>query len=610
MHAKVIMASGLVGILVINIPFASALSSTEYYESSIRAPSIGNYEFKIETHELPSKEYLPIVDKSYFPSTVVSLFTEVDNLPPSATYEAKPLSKVDVVFAFGEMSQSQTMQDYMDSFESRLSAAGNNIDAWVQKVETSTIDMNNMSADVIMNTWINYPGSRFGSNYQAGWKVIGTALGATTNVNWTGFWNKEYIGATDIKFEFDAIIGNHADPQGWTFRMNENNGVYSFYALELNHLYGRVNLARIDSWKPGSYATHGGPLYHGMINGQDGTYNGGTGQATSYQGATGEILASSKASVSYGIVKVKIDVVGTNIKVYIGGSSTPCIDYTDNSSKALKNGSFGPYTCSQFTSSFDNIFVEMGEQKSLGEAISDVAWRDNSTRVVVYGEDTIPEYMENTDNADYQYTVAKLLNSNAYLVPLGTETNRNVLTNLIKVISYQEEEKGKFILNSHIISAMNDACDYIIELVRNKVKPTSWILVNEAVTWKTKYNDSEHDLPLNFGEHDGNDKYGDNSDILLGNTWGVGLTDLFSQDKLLAEKWRFRHNWTYYDNPTYEETFHDIWISDPVDIFPNPGLYRINYKRKDNPFYSDVLLTNPFDEYRYWSEDYDPVVSK
>ena len=304
---------------------------------------------------------------------------------------------------------------------------------------------------------------------------------------------------------------------------------------------------------------------------------------------------------------LKIEMKGNTIIVYING--VEILRYTD--SNPYKDGNYGIVSVSHGKGRFKNIKVITGSRKSLGEAITDVAWRDNSTRFVVYGEDTVPEYMVNKNNVDYQYTVAKLLNSNAYLINLGKNGVNNVVLNeLIKDISTATETKGTFINNTPIISAMDSACNWIINLVKNRYKPTGWILVNEPVVWLTKYNDSEHDVPLNFGEHDGNDKFNDSADITISNAWGIGLTNLFTQDKIMAEKWRFRHNWTYYDNPTYEETFHDIWISDPVDIFPNPGLYRINYKRKDNPFYSDVLLTNPFDEYRYWSEDYDPVVSK
>lgn len=264
--------------------------------------------------------------------------TEVDNTAPSAVYRAKAISKVDVVFAFGDMEQSKTMENYIPTFESRLNAAGNNIDAYVEKVETSTFDMSQMSAQQIMDTWVNYPGSHIDSNYEAGWQVMGDALGATTNVNWTGFWDPQFVDTKDATFEFTARIGDHLDPQGWTFRMTQNGSTYSFYALEINHSYGRVNLARIDSWLPGHYSTHGGPLYHGMINGQDSSYGGGTGQAPTNQGAVGEFLATAKfpSGISNGSGYYKIITAGNNIQVFAGDKTQPIIDYTDNSSRALK----------------------------------------------------------------------------------------------------------------------------------------------------------------------------------------------------------------------------------------------------------------------------------
>lgn len=585
--------------------------STVYYENIIKAPKIGNYQFKLESHEVPSHEWLPIISKSYFPKTVAQYITEVDNTAPSAVYEAKAVANVDVIFAFGDMEQSKTMEDYITTFESRLGASGNNINAYVEKIETSTFDMSQMSAQQIMDTWVNYPGSNISGNYEAGWKVMGDALGATTNVNWTGFWDPQFIDIKDATFEFTARVGNHQDPQGWTFRMNKNGSTYSFYALEINHEYGRVNLARIDSWLPGNYETHGGPLYHGMINGQDGTYSGGTGQAGSNQGAVGEFLATAPfpSGINGGSGYYKIITTGNNIKVFAGNKTEPIIDYTDNSSKALKTGSFGPYTCSQFTSSFANVKVTMGATKTLGEALSDVMWRDNSLRFVVYGEDTIPEYMISTDNKDYQYTVTKLLNSNAYLIGLGKYTNKLYMENLIKNISMSNTEmKGKFIYNSPIISALNQSCDWIVELARKYEKPSQYLLVNTYINWNTIYKDYEKDVPLNFGEHDGSGKQPqDTSDRTLANSWGIGLTHLYNQDKIYAEKWHYRHINTHYDNSPIVASFNEVWIQDPVEIFNNPGLYRINYKRRDNPFYSDTDLTNPFNEYRYWSTDYDPL---
>ena len=582
--------------MVFGITQVSALSSTEYYESSIKAPSIGNYEFKIETHEVPSKEYLPIVDKSYFPSTVISLFTEVDNLPPSATYDAKTLSLVDVVFAFGEMSQAQTMQDNIARFESMLGAAGNNIDAYVEKVETSTIDMQNAFE------WIRDVSSSIGSinitNNGTNVEMIGNPSNEGKNaiyVENNNAGSKKHIFSFDYELtygdSFSAAgvminIGKVADKlKGYAIVFINYGGSFGSKNLGSNAAIYSVEYKIGDNWE--------------QFDGDD--YSLGNVKRVKSL----DLDTSGRLSIEYSSDYIIVSGGGLSLPVevncdlkYGGGIGFFSEHYNHN--------------C-DYTGSFrlTNMSLQMDSSKSLGEAISDVAWRDNSTRFVVYGEDTIPEYMVNKNNVDYQYTVAKLLNSNAYLINLGKNGVNNVVLNeLIKDISTATETKGTFINNTPIISAMDSACNWIINLVKNRSKPTGWILVNEPVVWLTKYNDSEHDVPLNFGEHDGNDKFNDSADITISNAWGIGLTNLFTQDKIMAEKWRFRHNWTYYDNPTYEETFHDIWISDPVDIFPNPGLYRINYKRKDNPFYSDVLLTNPFDEYRYWSEDYDPVVSK
>lgn len=240
----------------------------------------------------------------------------------------------------------------------------------------------------------------------------------------------------------------------------------------------------------------------------------------------------------------------------------------------------------------------------MGESISDVSWRDNSIKFIVYGEDKLPEYMETTDNADYQYTVTKLLNSNAYLIGLGTNINRNEIQRLINNISEATSAKGEFLYNSPIITALNNSANRIIEIARKYSKPTDYLLVNTPIAWETEYKDSERDVPLNFGEHDGT-KNSDISDKTLANSWGIGLTHLYTQDKILAERWRYRHINTFYDNSPIVESFSGVWIQDPVEIFPNPGLFRVNYKRRDNPFYRDTVLSNPFDNYRYWSTDYD-----
>ena len=586
-------------------------NTTEYYKIAFKTNHLGRYEVAIDAYEIPSNEWLPIIDSSYFKTDSLSVSTEVDNIAPSATYSAQGIIKVDVVFATGELSQSQAMQDYMDTFEAQLNASVNNIDAYVEKVETSTIDISSMSAEEILNTWINFPGSQYGGNYQAGWRASNGVLYTTENVNFTGFYSDLYLSITDGIYEFSMLEVGTGDPQGWTFRLSKTGETYKFYALEVNEMFDRVNLVRIDSWRPGRYATHGGPIYHGMINGQDGTYRGGTGQATSNQGAVGEVLATRNVSSPLG--KYKIENTGNNIKVY--KDNVLLIDYTDTSSRAIPNGAFGPYTCSEPNARFGDIVVTLGATKTMGEAISDVAWRDGSIRFVVHATDIIPQECDPSNESmeeDYAYTVAKLLNANCYLINLGNNSNKTALGKLVEAIREADDTvKGTFIHNKNpnITVAMDKSADYIIEIAKKFNKPVDWVLVNTEIKWNTIYKDSEKDPPLNLGEHNGrNAQPQDKSDIQLAIDYGLGnagRTLQFKEEKILAEKWRYRHYNNFFDNSPIQVTYHMIWIEDPISIFEYPGKYRINYKRRDNPLYPNVSLEDAFDSYRYWSTDYD-----
>ena len=79
--------------------------------------------------------------------------------------------------------------------------------------------------------------------------------------------------------------------------------------------------------------------------------------------------------------------------------------------------------------------------------------------------------------------------------------------------------------------------------------------------------------------------------------------------KVIISKWRYRHYNTFFDNSPVQVSWHEVWIENPVSIFEYPGKYRINYKRRDNPLYPSVDLNDAFDSYRYWSTNYDYLIS-
>lgn len=585
-------------------------SSTAYYDTYVKVGNIGNYEFIMETHEIPSHEVLPIVGKEYFPRTAATYISEVDNTPPDAIYKAKTISKVDVVFAFGDSSKASAIQDLIPSFTTALQSASNSVDAYVEQVETSTISMADAGAAEIFQNWQNYPDDSGQWVYDAATNTIGS----TRNVGWTGFWDsrQEAVETTDVVIEYDSkevlrVTGmgcmpetgyekfsGHPDPMGFTFRMTHDpvDG-YSYYAFAIYAYQGVAVLCRINDVQNPNSAIQG-------------CVAGFTSEIPEHVGVTNGVTTQlGFRRINYNPMAehhIKISAQGNHIIIDYDG--TTIFNVIDDSTDALMSGSYGPFTFSTPNGNFYNISVTSGGTKTLGAAISDVHWRDNSTRFVIYCDDTIPEYMETTDNTDYQYTVTKLLNSNIYLINICTATNLDTLAELIKFISIDGENKGISIYNQTPSKSLTTAKDWILSKVENLSKPEDWILVNDEVIWETEYFDQEKDLPLNFGEHDGT-KNSDVSDQQLAEAWGVGLTHLYTSDKIQAEKWRYRHFNNYFDNSTIRESFHNIWIADPVEIFPNPGLYRINYKRKDNPLHPDISQDNVFDNYRYWSKHYD-----
>lgn len=603
---------------ILTTAFGSEITGRTYelYDIQFKTDRLGLYQVTIESHERPSHETLSFISSSYFPYSTLSDQTEVDNTAPEARYHAQGITKVDVVFATGELSQSSQMQDYMDTFESNLQSASNFIDAYVEKVETSTISSNDAGAAEIFNNWTNYPDNTGQWTFNAS----DNSMGSTRNVSWTGFWNDKDQQATDLVIEYkskevirQADIGSldypnancHPDPMGWTFRMTYENGKYSYYAFCIYAYQGIAILARINGTPNPNQATNG------VVTGWTSTIPNTVGQTNGY------VTQLAYTKIDYNPLtehSVKLEITGNNIKVNYDGRQI--FDYTDNSSQALTHGGYGPFTYSMPNANFYDIVITTGANKTLGEAISDVAWRDGSLRFVIHATDIIPLECETGNDDEFAYTVTKLLNSNCYLINLGNNINIMQLNRLVEAIKESDgTSKGTFFYNNrpNIITAMNQSADYIIDLAQNLVKPVDWVLVNTEILWNTTYNDQENDPPLNLGEHNGQyEQPQDTSDITLAQSYGLGdagRTRAYNGSKLLAEKWRYRHYNDFFDNSPVQVSWHEVWIENPVSIFEYPGKYRINYKRRDNPLYPSVNLNDAFDSYRYWSTNYDYLTS-
>lgn len=523
---------------VVEASAAPIEESFAYYDTYIKAQDLGKYDFEVETHEIPSHEVLPIIDKSYFPVTVTHFQSEVDNTEPSATYTKNTITKVDVVFAIGKYNKTADLKAYTANFKSQLNLASNFIDATVTELESTF-----SSEFALHTTW------ETSSDMDTHIKMY-DASGRQLEHIWYGH------------RQGDALTLDKDDTKG-------ANSAYEDYT-ETAGIYNEGEWFTIDFPNLPASATR-------MVI-----------SIVAYRGTSPTTITLVDKMSKKVVTKSKVNLTSKKQEITIGEL------FLDNGAWSFKkaNGEiFGGTTA-----------------VPLGETLKDVSWRDGAVRFIVNITDDVPEELLDTGSKDYQYTVAKLLDSNAYLINVGNNTNKEYLDRLLKAITHANSEQGTFIQSRDVPTTFTEVANWIINKVKTTKEFSDWILVNTEILWETEYNDQEHDLPLNFGEHDGT-KSLDNSDVKLANLWGVGLTHLYNSEKIFAEKWRYRHFNNYFDNSPIRESFHNVWIEDPVEIFPNPGLYRINYKRRDNPLHPNTNLSDAFDEYRYWSRNYDRIDS-
>lgn len=637
-----------------------AANEIQLYDVKIKPDTLGKYEMYVEAHEVPSNEVLPIVDSSYFPVSSTTFTTKIDNTAPSATYEAKKIAKADVIFALGETAQASLLANSIASFTARMEAAGNYLDVDVKQVETSTIDMSQFGAQQIFETWRKMPESDgFGEKVWLLNMSEGQVYAEGNRTKSTGPHRSVMIidgtedgfKTTDFTMEFTHNTKGPAGQDsyrnvrnGWAphisgciFRYTEDTSkawdAYMLVVGDTSTAYSsgtgkpycaiiKINNGDPDLL-PGSYASTlpvgwsagvidtSGALSNMRIDHQGLTYVQGQWCKGERNSRSDMLLIGARAIVNTESHDFKLEVTENNIKVYCGGILQ--LDLVDNysegpgksGSKPYLNGTYGFFSFSSPNVYFSNVKITRGGEMSLGQAIQDVSWRSDATRFIIHSTDVVPDDFQEPGSANYLYTLAKLLDSNSYLINLGKESNREALDRMTSNLKDEVGDiKGRFFRldNPGIVQGMDNAADYISEVLRRHNKPTQYILVGDSIIWETQYKDLEKDIPLNFGDNK------DDGNIVT--AWGIGtnLMGLFREDGILAEKWRFRHFPAFYDNDQGEASFNSQWMYKPIETFDKVGKYRINYKRKDNPFAPNASTSFEFDEYRKWSTDYDPFI--
>lgn len=590
-------------ILSSNITTVSQSSNKRVLQIKLQKTKFGNYQFKVWAKDVWGQETLESVPSSKIKESEETIVVGMNNTKPNGTFDIQKILYGNVIFGMANSSYADQLVEYSKTFANRFGTyGGTKLVVNVEADSSSKIDMNACSPETILSTWFNYPGSaKYGDNYDGGWKASTyngvNSLETTKNVNWTGYldWSEDAKQTTNVRFEFDlSRRGGHQDPQGWTFCTSLNDdGTYSFYAVEIEHDTGYVTLVRIDKWQPGGHSTHGGPLYHGQLNGQDGNYGSHNGLTTQdhgafVQGATGQILGRAKIAENASVYHVEIIRKNSNITISVDGQLLiKAVDGT------LKKGTYGPYTCSQFEAVFYNIIIERDKSKTLEQICIDSTWTEGAERFVIFAADKVQKTMSPSqmgldweDPHSYSRLVSLLEQQNIHVIILASPENYDqmkALTDLMDTESYTIYVRNAGYLNS----AINQAEEIIKTIMIKNRNESWWVLINDDLEYNKHYEDPNGD-PQWFYEP-------------------ATKAEFLKNPSLLAQYFWYKHDPTYFDNSLGTATFDQDRLSSEITSFTKPGKYYVNYRIKDNPVpdKTDNSPDNPFDKFRLWSNNYD-----
>jgi len=457
---------------------------------------------------------------------------EVINLQPVVDFEALKKSKVDVVFTVGktDSSKTQNLNSKINSIV-QTKLAANNIDARIEAVETAVTSTQTQDPSTIFSNWVSFYVGGSGNPPSGAWSYDASLNAVVCNIGSrpaVGWYNPNAFSTKDLTVNYKLGIRNDGSyfehgEMGFMFRMKDVNNYY-VYIIDNHSACGNVFydqrsvLAKVVNNSFQVIKTGGSFPYF-------------------YRGQTWNI---------------RIEVKGNNIKIYREGILD--IEWTDPDTNYYSHGSYGFYVWDQPSAYYKDIQITTESIKTLDEALKTTTWRNEAVKFLVNISDI--ELPELNDSIKLSSILAKILSSNAYFIGIGTDTNRTQYLNFIA----KNDNRGTFIYNTNMDTALNQLADYIINIIQSMPKVLDqYVLVGEEVTYNTYYNDAENDP-----------KY--------------------------QERWIYQHDPNYFENSLGLAAFSGQYLSSPVTIFDKVGKYEVQFQARDNPKNDDR-----FDNYRLWS---------
>ena len=203
-----------------------------------------------------------------------------------------------------------------------------------------------------------------------------------------------------------------------------------------------------------------------------------------------------------------------------------------------------------------NISYKTGAS-DLRSALSTTVWNPKNDHMFIHVQDSL--LTELNDNKAHTAILDLLKAAEADIIGLITPTNASQIYNKLVLAN---DSQGASIDNSMIDGAMDSMANYIIANARKRNPNVyNYVLLGDTVNYNTTYEDPENDP-----------KY--------------------------AERWKFTHQYTYFDNNLGKIADSGQYRALPYTTFDKVGKFDITFGVRDNP-----KPDNLFDNYRLWSED-------
>lgn len=527
---------------------------------------VGWYQIRFGVKEDFGQETLPIIPDSCYITKTFFHEVEVDNTRPQGTFGVSNKVYGDIVFAFGQRKKEnfnsgttygndavqEATLNYANSFGDIEGAEMFQLD--VQTVSTSAV---NLADGIAWNT--THMSSSIGNASFANGGLAVNMVGNRRNAGQNILYSTDFQG--DIKFGFNYTLsfGDSFNGAGVVMNLLDEGG-------------GKIKATII--WiANGSSGMGQSGIYEVEFN----TFNNYDTVPTKYKlketlplNMSGRLSITSKGGT--------IEVTGSGV-----GNKVITAECNYNGDGFGFYSSHYSHNCSQIGSfNMTGIELEVTARQSLVQSLSDISFNAEHEVFVIWSETEIPEELDKnspTYEKDLAELLALLMSQNVHLIILGSDANDSVMRDLLS----QTIVPCDFINKGNLDDDLAESREFIASILRqSRNDEVKYILVNEESVYKKYYTD------YNGHAH-----------------WYAGGEPT---DTIASSRWWYSHTPEYFCNELGLLSDNENWRADEITMFSQTGRYYVNYKVKDNSvpdaYLSDNSTENPFNEYRYWSNNY------